>query len=165
MFRCSLSSKKSARILAATLLVALPGLALSPAVEAEPKQKPLKASSAKRSKQTAQESKQADVKPTGPLVISVSLNSQHLTVFDGTTAIATSRISSGKIGHSTPTGVYSFSRKSASIIRTSTAVRRCPTCSASRGRGSRSMPALCRGIPLRMGACDCPPASRRSFSG
>lgn len=111
MFCRSIWSQRSARILVATLIVALPGLAVAPMAEAEPKEKPLKASTFKRGKKALPETKQVEIKPTGPLVISIALNSQHLTVFDGTTPIATSRISSGKIGHSTPTGVYSILEK------------------------------------------------------
>lgn len=46
-----------------------------------------------------------------PLQIVVSLNEQSLTVFQGVTAIRQSRISSGKPGHETPTGIFSILSK------------------------------------------------------
>ncbi len=48
---------------------------------------------------------------TGPLVISVSLNRQRLTVFDAHGPIAESPISSGRVGYSTPAGVYTVLEK------------------------------------------------------
>jgi lipoprotein-anchoring transpeptidase ErfK/SrfK len=50
-------------------------------------------------------------KPTGPLVIVVSLNSQTVTVYDDGKQIAKSPISSGMPGHPTPTGVFSILEK------------------------------------------------------
>jgi peptidoglycan hydrolase-like protein with peptidoglycan-binding domain len=47
----------------------------------------------------------------GPLQIVVSREKQVLTVFDGDTVVATSRISSGKRGHETPTGIFSILEK------------------------------------------------------
>lgn len=46
-----------------------------------------------------------------PKTIVVSLSEQRLTVFQGTRAVASSRISSGKAGHRTPTGVFSIIQK------------------------------------------------------
>lgn len=48
---------------------------------------------------------------TGPLVINVSLRRQRLSVYDATRRIATSPVSSGRRGRSTPTGVYSIVQK------------------------------------------------------
>ncbi|HEX2841438.1 L,D-transpeptidase family protein [Hyphomicrobium sp.] len=48
---------------------------------------------------------------SGPLVISVSLNRQRLTVFDANGPIAESPISSGRVGYSTPAGVYTVLEK------------------------------------------------------
>lgn len=45
------------------------------------------------------------------LQIVVSKNNQSMTVYDGGAAIATSRISTGKAGHSTPTGIFSILEK------------------------------------------------------
>jgi lipoprotein-anchoring transpeptidase ErfK/SrfK len=52
-------------------------------------------------------------KPTivGPLIIVVSVNRQHLTVYDGDRAIASSPVSTGKEGHETPLGVFSVIQK------------------------------------------------------
>lgn len=46
-----------------------------------------------------------------PLQILVSLDDQMLEVYRGTTLVETSRISSGKSGHGTPTGVFSILEK------------------------------------------------------
>lgn len=46
-----------------------------------------------------------------PKTIVVSLSKQRLTVYQGTRAIASSRISSGKAGHRTPKGVFSIIQK------------------------------------------------------
>jgi lipoprotein-anchoring transpeptidase ErfK/SrfK len=50
-------------------------------------------------------------KPTGPLVLVVSLNNQTVTVYDDGKQIAKSPISSGVAGHPTPTGVFSILEK------------------------------------------------------
>lgn len=47
----------------------------------------------------------------GPLQIIVSKDQQSLVVYDGDTVIATSRVSTGKKGHSTPTGIFSVLQK------------------------------------------------------
>lgn len=47
----------------------------------------------------------------GPLQIIVSKETQSLAVYDGDTVIATSRVSTGKQGHSTPTGIFSILEK------------------------------------------------------
>lgn len=49
--------------------------------------------------------------PKGPLYAVVALAEQRITIYSGTTAVATSRISSGKRGHATPTGVFSTLQK------------------------------------------------------
>ncbi len=50
-------------------------------------------------------------KPTGPLVIVISIGKQTVSIYDGTQKIATSPISSGMPGHKTPTGVFSILEK------------------------------------------------------
>ncbi len=47
----------------------------------------------------------------GPLQIMVSKDRQELKVYDGDVVIATSRISTGKAGHSTPSGIFSILEK------------------------------------------------------
>jgi len=47
----------------------------------------------------------------GPLVINVSLSKQRLSVYDATGKIADSPVSSGRVGYSTPTGVFSVLEK------------------------------------------------------
>ena len=49
--------------------------------------------------------------PDAPLQILVSLSGQKLDVYRGTTLISSSRVSSGKPGHGTPTGVFSILEK------------------------------------------------------
>jgi hypothetical protein len=49
--------------------------------------------------------------PPGPLSIIVSIPDQRLTLFGGSTPIATSRVSTGTPGHSTPSGVFSVIQK------------------------------------------------------
>ena len=50
-------------------------------------------------------------KPTGPLVLVVSIGKQTVSVYDGTQKIATSQISSGMPGHDSPTGIFSILEK------------------------------------------------------
>lgn len=47
----------------------------------------------------------------GPLQIVVSKDLQQLKVYDGGMVVATSRVSTGKAGHSTPTGIFSILEK------------------------------------------------------
>ena len=47
----------------------------------------------------------------GPLQIMVSKDLQELKIYDGGVVIATSRVSTGKAGHSTPTGIFSILEK------------------------------------------------------
>jgi peptidoglycan hydrolase-like protein with peptidoglycan-binding domain len=47
----------------------------------------------------------------GPLQIVVSKDLQELKVYDGGVIVATSRVSTGKAGHSTPTGIFSILEK------------------------------------------------------
>jgi L,D-transpeptidase catalytic domain len=49
--------------------------------------------------------------PTGPLIIVVSIGSQHVTVYDNGTPIATAPVSTGMPGHPTPMGVFSVIQK------------------------------------------------------
>ncbi|OLP55463.1 hypothetical protein BJF92_23270 [Rhizobium rhizosphaerae] len=51
----------------------------------------------------------AEIKP--PLQIVVSTERQSLTVYDGDKVVATSRVSTGKRGHATPTGIFSILEK------------------------------------------------------
>ena len=53
----------------------------------------------------------APAKPRGPLTILVSLARQRLVLYDGDRAIASSPVSSGMAGHTTPTGVFSVIQK------------------------------------------------------
>jgi peptidoglycan hydrolase-like protein with peptidoglycan-binding domain len=47
----------------------------------------------------------------GPLQIMVSKDLQELKIYDGGVVVATSRVSTGKAGHSTPTGIFSILEK------------------------------------------------------
>jgi lipoprotein-anchoring transpeptidase ErfK/SrfK len=56
--------------------------------------------------------KEEPVKPiVGPLIISISVNRQHLTVYDGDRPVASTVISTGVKGHETPFGVFSVLQK------------------------------------------------------
>ena len=46
-----------------------------------------------------------------PLAIVVSRDTQSLAVYRGTEVVATSRVSTGKPGHSTPTGIFTILEK------------------------------------------------------
>lgn len=47
----------------------------------------------------------------GPLQIMVSKDRQELKIYDGGVVVATSRVSTGKAGHGTPTGIFSILEK------------------------------------------------------
>jgi len=49
--------------------------------------------------------------PAGPLIIVVSIGSQHVTVYDNGTPIASGPVSTGMPGHPTPMGVFSVIQK------------------------------------------------------
>jgi len=49
--------------------------------------------------------------PTGPLIIVVAIGSQHVTVYDDGTPIASAPISTGMPGHPTPMGIFSVIQK------------------------------------------------------
>jgi L,D-transpeptidase catalytic domain len=56
--------------------------------------------------------KEEPAKPiVGPLIISISVNKQHLTVYDGDRPVASTVISTGVKGHETPFGVFSVLQK------------------------------------------------------
>ena len=56
--------------------------------------------------------KEEPAKPiVGPLIISISVNKQHLTVYDGERPVASTVISTGVKGHETPFGVFSVLQK------------------------------------------------------
>lgn len=64
-------------------------------------------------KDSAAKSKQviADRKPEGPLVLTVSLRRQRISVYDQNGLMMEGPISSGRVGHATPTGVFSILQK------------------------------------------------------
>ncbi|MDE2380270.1 L,D-transpeptidase family protein, partial [Bradyrhizobium sp.] len=55
--------------------------------------------------------KQAGAKPQGPLVISISIDRQKVTVYDSNGVFAEAPISTGMKGHPTPMGVFSIIQK------------------------------------------------------
>ncbi|MBV9394183.1 MAG: L,D-transpeptidase [Methylobacteriaceae bacterium] len=56
--------------------------------------------------------KEEPAKPiVGPLIISISVNKQHLTVYDGDRPVASTVVSTGVKGHETPFGVFSVLQK------------------------------------------------------
>lgn len=50
-------------------------------------------------------------KPHGPLIIAISIDKQHLKIYDGNSLFAESPVSTGMHGHSTPMGVFSIIQK------------------------------------------------------
>jgi hypothetical protein len=59
----------------------------------------------------AEARRQEAPKPTGPLLLAVSISSQKVTVYDNGVPIVTSRISTGMSGHPTPLGIFSIIQK------------------------------------------------------
>jgi lipoprotein-anchoring transpeptidase ErfK/SrfK len=51
------------------------------------------------------------VKPQGPLIIAISINKQHLKIYDANGLFAETPISTGMRGHTTPMGVFSIIQK------------------------------------------------------
>ena len=62
-------------------------------------------------KKSRKEENVAERPAEGPLVINVSLNRQRLVVYDANGPIASSPVSSGRVGYSTPAGVYTIVQK------------------------------------------------------
>src|SRR5262245_2710743 len=55
--------------------------------------------------------KESGTKPQGPLIISISIDHQKMTVYDSNGVFAESPVSTGMKGHSTPMGVFSVIQK------------------------------------------------------
>ena len=72
-------------------------------------------------------------RPDSPLIIVVSIRKQKVRVYDANGEITSSRISSGRPGFATPTGVFSILEKNVTTEATSIPALRCPTWSASPG--------------------------------
>jgi hypothetical protein len=68
-----------------------------------------------------------DRQPTGPVAIVVSIPEQRVHVYRNGIRIAVSTCSTGKPGHSTPTGVFVTWRKTRTTNRAPTTTRRCRT--------------------------------------
>jgi hypothetical protein len=54
---------------------------------------------------------EAPKQPTGPLILAVSIGGQRVTVYDNGMPIASSQVSTGMSGHTTPMGVFSVIQK------------------------------------------------------
>jgi lipoprotein-anchoring transpeptidase ErfK/SrfK len=65
----------------------------------------------RKSKRVDEAKKEQPISPKGPLIISIAIANQHLTVFDGSAAIAHAPVSTGMSGHPTPMGVFSVIQK------------------------------------------------------
>jgi lipoprotein-anchoring transpeptidase ErfK/SrfK len=70
-----------------------------------------KSDSAKGAAGKDAEKKEPPKPPAGPLIVVVSIGSQHVTVYDNGTPIATAPVSTGMPGHPTPMGVFSVIQK------------------------------------------------------
>jgi hypothetical protein len=55
--------------------------------------------------------KETGTKPQGPLIIAVSINKQKVRIFDANGFFAEAPVSTGMLGHPTPTGVFSVIQK------------------------------------------------------
>jgi lipoprotein-anchoring transpeptidase ErfK/SrfK len=61
--------------------------------------------------QSAKTAKPQPPKPVGPLIIAISIGSQHVTVYDNGSPVATAPVSTGMQGRPTPMGVFSVIQK------------------------------------------------------
>ncbi|MBL6431367.1 MAG: L,D-transpeptidase family protein [Alphaproteobacteria bacterium] len=98
-----------------------------------------------------------------PLQILVSLKDQTLDVYRGTQLIESTRISSGKSGYGTPTGIFSILESGAAIFQY---LRQCADAlhAAPDVVGDRPARGGCRIIRPRMAASGCRAASPRISS-
>ncbi len=62
-------------------------------------------------KPTAEEIQASKAQPGGPLIVTVSIASQRMTVYDASGPIIRGPVSTGKSGHPTPKGVFSIIQK------------------------------------------------------
>lgn len=65
----------------------------------------------RKSKRADEAKKEQPAPPKGPLIISIAIANQHLTVYDGSVAIGHAPVSTGMSGHPTPMGVFSVIQK------------------------------------------------------
>jgi hypothetical protein len=65
----------------------------------------------RKSKRVDEAKKEQPAPPKGPLTVSIAIANQHLTVYDGSAAIAHAPVSTGMSGHPTPMGVFSVIQK------------------------------------------------------
>jgi hypothetical protein len=77
-----------------------------PPIEQAPRPRRIKRPALKPEKQVGE-----NVKPVGPLVISISVDRQHLKVFDANGLFAETPVSTGMKGHTTPMGAFSVIQK------------------------------------------------------
>jgi lipoprotein-anchoring transpeptidase ErfK/SrfK len=87
----------------AALAAALAALLAGPADAATAREKPNRRGEAKRA--------QPDKLPNGPLLIIVSIGSQHVSLYADGTFVARGPVSTGMHGHPTPVGVFSVIQK------------------------------------------------------
>ncbi len=91
----------------------------------------------------------------GPLQIFISINQQKLHLYSDGVHVADTSIATGVLSLPTPLGVFSVIQKQVFHRSTSTAMRRCLTCSASPGRASPCTKAKVSAIERRMAASVC----------
>ncbi len=84
-----------------------PGYYQSRPAPVQPRQQRARPRKAKKVIETPKDS----VKPTGPLIIAISIDRQTMKVYDANGFFAESPISTGTKGHPTPTGVFSVIQK------------------------------------------------------
>lgn len=72
---------------------------------------PAEAAKSRKGSETGAALTLPDTKSEAPVLMLVSLENQSIRVFSGDTLVARSKVSTGKKGHSTPTGVFSILQK------------------------------------------------------
>ncbi|MBR1206384.1 L,D-transpeptidase [Bradyrhizobium sp. AUGA SZCCT0124] len=80
-------------------------------VEPMPQQQPRPKPKRSTAKKNPAIEKEAGRKPQGPLIISVSIDQQRISIYDANGLYAESPVSTGMKGHSTPMGVFSVIQK------------------------------------------------------
>ena len=107
-------------------------------------------------KQKTPESRRPRLIRRVPLVIAISIGSQHVKVYDANGLFAEAPVSTGMAGHPDSDGRVQRDREAErTTTRISIAAPRCRSCSASPGAASRCMPACCPAIRPRTAASAC----------
>jgi hypothetical protein len=96
-----------------------------------------------------------ELSAAGPVSVVVSLPQQRVHVYRNGVRIAVSTCSTGKPGHSTPTGVFVVLEKDRNHHSSLYDDAPMPNMNRLTWSASRCMPAICPAIRRRMAACGC----------